>query len=242
MRRLFDVLCAAAGLVFLCPLFAVIALAIKLEDGGAVFFRHPRVGKKFQKFGLLKFRSMVPDAEKLGGPVTSAGDPRVTRVGGWLRRYKLDELPQLVNVLKGEMALVGARPEVERYVELFRSPYAAILRDPPGITDPAALAFRHEEDMLRSSDTEEQYVREILPSKLELSLEYSQRRTFRSDLGIVFRTLLGICWTPRPLARLSPQHGDASETRTRPVSLPEGQLSDGAPADLRHSGKIVTLP
>jgi lipopolysaccharide/colanic/teichoic acid biosynthesis glycosyltransferase len=218
VRRAFDTFCAAAGLVLLSPFLGVIALVIKLEDGGPVFYRHPRMGRNFRKFGLLKFRSMVPRADKIGGPVTAAGDPRVTRVGRWLRKYKLDELPQLVNVLKGELALVGARPEVERYVDLFRSQYAEILRDPPGITDPATLAFRREEEMLRPSDVEEQYVAEILPRKLDLSLEYSRQRNLLSDLGILARTVLGICWSPRPSPVLQTARQPRSPVRVRSVT------------------------
>jgi len=193
MRRLFDILCAALGLVLLAPVFVAIALAIRLEDGGPVFYVHPRVGKDFRKFGLLKFRTMVPQADRLGGPLTVAGDRRVTRLGRWLRTCKLDELPQLVNVLKGEMQLVGVRPESEHYVKLFAGEYSMLLRDRPGIADPASLVYGHEEQILRSVRIEEQYVTQILPHKLRLSAEYSEHRTFLSDLGIllsaVWRTL-----------------------------------------------------
>lgn len=190
MRRAFEVLCAAMGLLAMLPFFALIAMAIKLEDRGPVFYRHPRVGRDFRKFGLLKFRSMVPDADRMGSPVTAAGDGRVTRVGRLLRKHKLDELPQLVNVMKGDLQLVGARPEVERYVARFRPQYTLLLRDRPGITDPAALVYRHEEQMFGAGDVEQYYVSKILPRKLELSLAYARRRTVVTDVGILLRTVL----------------------------------------------------
>jgi len=190
MRRAFELVCTLIGLVVLWPIFLVVAVAIKLEDGGPVFYAHPRVGRNFRRFRLLKFRSMVSGADRRGGAVTSKGDPRITKVGRVLRKYKLDELPQLLNVLKGEISLVGARPEVERYVNLFRPQYEEILAERPGITDPATLAFRNEEELFTGDDVEGLYLEEILPRKLELSLEYGRRRTFFSDLVILFRTVL----------------------------------------------------
>src|SRR5215469_13021709 len=181
-HRVFDALVAALGLLFLSPLFLLIAAAIKLDDGGAVFYAQDRVGKNFKLFRVYKFRTMVPGADR-DGLLTVAGDARLTHTGGWLRRYKLDELPQLVNVLKGDMQLVGARPEVEKYVQMFHLQYAMILQDRPGITDPATLAFRHEEQMLFPGGLEQQYVTEILPKKLSLALEYQKQRSFLSDVG-----------------------------------------------------------
>jgi len=201
VRRLLDILVAALGLAILSPLFALVALAIKLQDGGPVFFSQTRVGRGFRKFRLYKFRSMTPGADRLGPPLTVPADPRVTRVGGFLRRSKLDELPQLFNLLRGDMRLVGARPELERYVEMFRREYTLLLQDRPGITDPASLAYRHEHLVLSANGVEKQYVTEILPHKLALSLGYARERTLLSDLGIVARTLLGLSWTPRPSDR-----------------------------------------
>ena len=193
IHRFFDVTCAAAGLALLSPLFAVIAAAIKYEDGGPVFFSQSRVGKGLGKFRLLKFRTMIPNS---GGsnPLTAPQDPRITRVGSFLRKYKLDELPQLINVVKGEMQLVGARPELERYVEIFPGEYEVLLQDRPGITDLASLTFRHEEEIFRTQagPLEKQYVSQILPEKLKLSLKYFHVRTFVSDLGILIRTVLGL--------------------------------------------------
>jgi lipopolysaccharide/colanic/teichoic acid biosynthesis glycosyltransferase len=190
-HRAFDVTCAALGLALLSPLFVAIATAIKFDDGGPVFFSQPRVGKDLRKFRLLKFRSMVPNSGGMS-PLTVPEDSRITRVGGFLRKYKLDELPQLVNVVRGEMQLVGVRPELERYVEIFPNEYEVLLQDRPGITDLATLTFRHEEQMFQAGPLEKQYVSQILPRKLRLSLKYSQARTFFSDLGILFRTVLGL--------------------------------------------------
>jgi lipopolysaccharide/colanic/teichoic acid biosynthesis glycosyltransferase len=201
VRRLLDILVATLGLVALSPLFALVALAIKLEDGGPIFYSQTRLGRGFRKFSLLKFRSMAPDAERLGPPLTAPSDPRITRLGGFLRRYKLDELPQLINLLRGDMRMVGARPELERYVEMFRPQYTTLLQDRPGITDPASLAYRHEHLALDADGLEGQYVTEILPHKLELSLAYARERTTLSDLGIVFRTVFGLPSLPRPPQR-----------------------------------------
>lgn len=190
LRLLFDTACATAGLALLAPIFAMIALAIKLDDGGPVLYSQDRVGKGFRKFRLLKFRSMFSGCAE-GSLLTAPRDARVTRVGRFLRRYKLDELPQLVNVLKGEMQLVGVRPQVEKFVGIFPDEYGELLQTPPGITDPASLRFRHEELLFLENSIEEQYVAKILPIKLEIALNYSRTRTFLSDLEILFRTVLG---------------------------------------------------
>jgi len=197
LRRVFDALCAFAGLAILGPLFAVIALAIKLGDGGPVFYSQFRVGKGLRKFRLLKFRSMFSNAAG-GSPLTSRRDARVTRVGYFLRKYKLDELPQLVNVLKGEMQLVGVRPQVQKFVDIFPGEYGELLQTPPGITDLASLSFRHEELLFLENSIEEHYIAKILPIKLKMALKYSRTRTFLSDLEILFRTVLG--FRPPPAA------------------------------------------
>jgi phosphoadenosine phosphosulfate reductase len=189
--RIFDLLCAGIGFFLLLPLFFLVAAAIKLDDGGPVFYKQPRVGKNFRLFRIFKFRSMVVGADR-SGLLTAPGDCRLTRVGRFVRKYKLDELPQLLNVLKGDMQLVGARPEVERYVQAFRSLYSVILQQRPGITDPASLAFRHEDQILSPDRMEEHYLNQVLPKKLELSLAYQQRRTPFSDIQILLRTILEI--------------------------------------------------
>lgn len=189
--RAFNFISATAGLVTLTPVLLLIAIAIKLDDGGPVFYLQKRIGRNFQPFQLIKFRTMTVGADQ-SGLLTAPADQRVTDCGRWLRRSKLDELPQLWNVLQGEMQLVGPRPEVESYVEQFREEYSALLADPPGITDPASLAFRREEQLFAPAGMERQYVSEILPRKLSLSLEYQRRRSFASDLGVLMKTIFGL--------------------------------------------------
>ena len=189
-RRMFDAVCAAAGLALLAPVFAMVALAIKLDDGGPVLYSHFRVGKGLREFRLFKFRSMVSNPAA-GSTVTAPQDARVTRVGHVIRKYKLDELPQLLNVLKGDMQLVGVRPQVERFVVMFHEEYEELLQSAPGITDLATLSFRNEERLFHRGSIEEQYIKRIMPAKLKMSLKYSRRRTFHSDLDILFRTVLG---------------------------------------------------
>ena len=188
LHRAFDACCAFAGLFLLSPLFCFVAIAIKLDDSGPVFYLQPRVGRNFRSFRVCKIRSMIMGADR-DSLITAPGDARLTRAGRVLRRYKIDELPQLFNVLKGDMQLVGARPEVERYVQMFRAEYAIILQDRPGITDPASLAYRHEAEMLDANRIERQYVEKILPAKLKLSMDYRKSRTFLSDLKVLFRTV-----------------------------------------------------
>ncbi len=188
-KRAFDFLCALLGLLILSPLLLVIAIAIKLSSHGPVFFQQERIGKDFQPFRIVKFRTMH---EGLDGPlITSSIDQRVTGVGRLLRRTKLDELPQLWNVLKGDMSLVGPRPEVAKYVARFRKDYQEILSQRPGITDPASIAFRREDVMLATSDDPEtKYVTEILPRKIAMSKEYVRTRSFLGDVVLIIRTIV----------------------------------------------------
>jgi lipopolysaccharide/colanic/teichoic acid biosynthesis glycosyltransferase len=191
-RRTFDAFCSLGGISLLIPVGLLIALAIKLDDGGAIFYSQARVGKGLQRFSLLKFRTMRASIEN-ESLLTQPGDSRVTRVGRILRKYKLDELPQLVNVLRGEMQLVGIRPQVEKYVDCYREEYKELLREPPGVTGLASLCFRNEEQMyVPGVPLEEQYVQAILPAKLRIALAYLQTRTFWSDLDIICRTVLGL--------------------------------------------------
>jgi lipopolysaccharide/colanic/teichoic acid biosynthesis glycosyltransferase len=201
LQRVFDTACALTGLVLLAPIFTIIVLAIKLDDGGPVLYFQVRVGKGLRKFRVIKFRSMFSHCSG-GSLLTAHHDARVTRVGRILRKYKLDELPQLVNVLKGEMQLVGVRPQVEKFVEKFRDDYEELLRTPPGITDLTSLSFRNEERLFQESSNEEQYIAKILPFKLEMSLNYARTRTFLSDLEILFRTVLCMR-SPSPASRIS---------------------------------------
>lgn len=193
LKRTFDILVSAIGLLALSPVLALVAIAIKIGSPGPVFFRQERVGKNFRPFKILKFRTMVVDAPKLGAQITQGNDdPRITKIGKLLRRTKLDELPQLINVLRGEMSFVGPRPEVPRYVELFRDDYAEILRVRPGITDPASLKYRDEGAILaQAADHEAAYIEQILPDKIALAKEYVRRPSFTGDVVLLFRTVLG---------------------------------------------------
>jgi lipopolysaccharide/colanic/teichoic acid biosynthesis glycosyltransferase len=191
LRRAFDAMCSAAGLAILAPLFAMIALAIKLDDGGPIFYSQCRVGRGLRRFRVLKFRTMRCNSGG-GCLLTAPEDARVTRVGKFLRSHKLDELPQLANVLRGEMQLVGVRPQVQKFVDFYREEYEELLRTPPGITDVSSLIFRDEARFFYQGSIEEQYVKRILPIKLEMSLKYARTRTFFSDLEILFRTVLDL--------------------------------------------------
>ena len=197
LKRCIDLVVAIALLVFLSPVFAVAAMAVKCSGSGPIFFRQVRVGRGGKPFEILKFRTMR--TTRSPGPlITGAGDPRVTRVGRVLRRWKVDELPQLVNVLRGEMSVVGPRPEVPRYVDMFAEQYRELLAVRPGITDIASMAFRDEEILLgRSPNPEDLYVREILPRKLALSHAYVRRRSFGLDLRLIARTVATIFGRPR---------------------------------------------
>ena len=191
MKRTFDFVVALLGLVLVFPLWGVVALSIRMDSKGPVFFRQERIGRGFQPFLIIKFRTMVRDAPRQGGPITFGNDPRITRVGRILRKTKIDELPQLINVLKGEMSLVGPRPEIRPYVELFRQDYEEILKVRPGITDLASLRYRNEAEVLgQSQNPEEEYVRRILPEKIRLAKEYLQGASLAGDLALIFKTLL----------------------------------------------------
>ncbi len=190
-KRAFDVAASASGLLALSPVLAACAVAVKLSSPGPALFRQSRVGRGGRPFELLKFRSMTHGAK--GAAVTSTGDARITSAGRVLRKYKLDELPQLLNVVRGDMSLVGPRPEVSRYVERFPEAYAKILTVRPGITDLAAIAYRNEEELLaRADDPEQTYVTEVLPAKIELYFRYLETRSFTTDLAIILRTLRAV--------------------------------------------------
>jgi len=188
MKRLLDMLAASAALLVLAPLFGAVALAIKLDSPGSVFFTQQRIGKSFRPFWIFKFRTMT-QADPTALPLTVGADPRITRVGAFLRRSKIDELPQLLNILKGDMTLVGPRPEVPRYVEAFRRDYEEILTVRPGLTDLASLKYRDESALLaRSSDPEEEYLKRVLPDKIRLGKEYIRRSSLIYDLNLIGKT------------------------------------------------------
>ena len=190
IKRWFDIVVSLAGLLTLSPLLGVIAVLVKLESPGPVFFQSSRVGRKEKHFQMYKFRTMIVGAEKKGPSITSAGDPRITRLGAFLRKHKLDEWPQLFNVLKGEMSLVGPRPEVPQYVSAFREDYQEILQIRPGMTDFAALAFRDESQILAQSQNPElAYLRQILPQKIKYYKKYLKEMSFKTDLSLIVLTM-----------------------------------------------------
>ncbi len=190
-KRLFDIFWTSLGLLLLWPVFLVIALLIKIDDGGPVFYRQIRVGRGGKPFRIWKFRTMVVDADKIGGSLTVGRDPRITRTGYWLRKFKLDELPQLFNVLSGEMSLVGPRPEVPEYVARYTQDQKRVLELTPGITDPASIAYRNENEILASSDDPEAvYLSEIMPEKIRLNLQYAEKSTVWTDFLTILKTLL----------------------------------------------------
>lgn len=192
-RRIFDLLIAIPAALSLSPLLALLAIWIKLDSRGPIFFRQERIGRFGRPFLIFKFRTMVVDAVRGGAQITVGSDPRITRAGYFLRKYKLDELPQLFNVIKGEMGLVGPRPEVPRYVQLYTADQISILSLRPGITSPASIAYNNESELLAGHPDPEQFYRtELITAKINLDLNYARRATVWSDCVIIARTFLRI--------------------------------------------------
>lgn len=195
MKRAFDIVFSSFGLVVCLPLILAISGLLLATEGRPIFFRQARVGYRGKPFRIWKFRTMVRDAEKLGKPLTAGGDARVTRLGAWLRATKLDELPQLINVLVGDMSFVGPRPEVARYVDCYSTEQRRVLELTPGITDAASIQYRHEERLLAGeADPEKVYISTIVPDKIRLNLEYARNANVLRDCVIICRTLAGLCW------------------------------------------------
>jgi lipopolysaccharide/colanic/teichoic acid biosynthesis glycosyltransferase len=189
-KRLLDLGLASLGLVLLTPVLLGLAAAIRLDSAGPAFFRQVRVGRQGKPFRLWKLRTMVANAEALGGPLTIGRDPRITRVGRWLRQTKLDELPQLLNVVRGEMSLVGPRPEVPELVRLYEAWQRPVLDLMPGITDPASLTYADESGLLAASaDPTAAYLQEVMPTKVRLNLDYAATASLGTDLEVIRRTL-----------------------------------------------------
>jgi lipopolysaccharide/colanic/teichoic acid biosynthesis glycosyltransferase len=190
MKRTFDIIIAGIGLAVLSPLLLLVAIIIKVDSHGPIFFRQERIGKGFRPFLIYKFRTMVEKAPQMGSPITYGDDFRITRAGRILRKAKLDELPQLFNVVKGEMTFVGPRPEVPQFVEMFRQDYEEILKVRPGITDLASLKYRDEAEILgRSVDPCEEYIARVLPDKINLGKQYVRSSSLVFDLRLIFKTL-----------------------------------------------------
>ena len=193
IKRLFDVFVSTVMSVLLSPLLLVLCLAVKFSSKGPVFYMQERIGKNQIPFRIFKFRTMFLDADKKGLLTVGGRDPRVTPVGYFLRKYKLDELPQLFNVVLGEMSLVGPRPEVKRYVDMYSVEQKKVLEVKPGITDYASIEYSNENELLgKADDPEKMYVEEIMPAKLKLNLKYVQEKSFFVDLKIIIRTVLKI--------------------------------------------------
>jgi lipopolysaccharide/colanic/teichoic acid biosynthesis glycosyltransferase len=189
-KRVFDIIATIVGSILLFPLIIPIALWIKLSSKGPLFYVQKRVGKDFKEFDLYKFRSMIIDADKVGPSVTSGDDPRITKVGKIIRKTKIDELPQLLNVLKGDMSLVGPRPEVMKFVEQKREAYKKVLSVKPGITDNAAIEFLDEETIMEQyKDKEKAYIDIVLPQKIELYYTYIDTISFINDIKLILQTL-----------------------------------------------------
>ena len=193
MIRFFDFILSLVGLVVLAPIFIVLAIWIKIDSKGPVFYKQVRVGQNSIDFGLFKFRSMVVDADKKGLITVGGRDPRITRSGYFIRKYKLDELPQLINVLVGDMSLVGPRPEVRKYVDLYTDEQQKVLSVKPGITDYASIEYMDENEILgKSNDPEKTYIEEIMPEKIKYNMKYIQNKNLFEYFKIILLTVLKI--------------------------------------------------
>lgn len=193
LKRGFDIFASALGLIILSPILIIVSLIIALTSKGGVFFRQTRVGKNGREFRIFKFRTMVVDAESKGMQITVGADNRITKIGKVLRKAKIDELPQLINVFIGQMSFVGYRPEVPRYVAIYTDYERNVLRIKPGITDLASITYRDENEILdNSEDPEYTYINEIMPTKLALNMEYMKKIGFWYDIGLIFKTFLAI--------------------------------------------------
>lgn len=190
MKRIFDLIVSLFAIIILLPVFILIALTVAADSKGGVFYIQQRIGKDFKPFGMLKFRTMYPDSDKKLLLTVGNRDNRITRVGRFLRKYKLDEFPQLFNVLKGEMSLVGPRPEVKKYVDLYNEEQRKVLSVKPGITDLASIEYSNENEILSNhAEPERAYIEEIMPAKLKLNLEYISKQSFFFDISLLLKTL-----------------------------------------------------
>jgi lipopolysaccharide/colanic/teichoic acid biosynthesis glycosyltransferase len=190
LKRLFDIIASLTGIIILSPVLLLISLAVVITSGFPVFYLQTRVGKNNKDFKLFKFRSMANNSDKKGLLTVGGRDPRITPVGYFIRKFKLDELPQLFNVLFGSMSLVGPRPEVRKYVEMYNEEQKKVLSVQPGITDYASIDYINENELLaKSSDPEETYIKEVMPAKLQLNLKYINEAGLGTDLKLIFKTI-----------------------------------------------------
>jgi lipopolysaccharide/colanic/teichoic acid biosynthesis glycosyltransferase len=192
-KRLFDILASFFGLIVLFPFLFALSLWIAIDSKGGIFYRQIRVGKNGKDFRLWKFRTMKTDSDKKGLLTVGGRDPRITRLGYYLRKYKIDELPQLLNVLTGDMSLVGPRPEVRKYVNMYTPEQLHVLDVQPGITDYASIEYSNENELLaKSNDPEKTYIEEVMPAKLKLNMKYIEEKSFGTDIKIIFKTVAKI--------------------------------------------------
>jgi lipopolysaccharide/colanic/teichoic acid biosynthesis glycosyltransferase len=193
IKRIFDIVFSISGLILLSPVLIVIAILIRLDSKGPVLYKQTRVGRNNKDFKLLKFRTMNPDSDSKGLLTVGGRDPRITKTGYYLRKFKLDEFPQLINVLYGEMSFVGPRPEVRKYVDLYTEDQKKVLDVSPGITDVASIKYKNENDLLeKAEDPEKYYIEKIMPDKIKLNLEYINERSFFKDFKVILRTLSAV--------------------------------------------------
>ena len=193
MKRVLDFLCSLVVLVLLLPVWLMVALLIVMESRGGVFYVQKRVGKDNRDFNLYKFRTMRPDSDSKGLLTVGARDSRITRVGYFLRKYKIDEFPQLLNILKGDMSIVGPRPEVRKYVDLYTPEQMRVLSVRPGLTDYASIRYVNENEVLAASDDPERtYIEEVMPAKLALNLQYIDNQSLKEDFKLIFKTFTAI--------------------------------------------------
>jgi lipopolysaccharide/colanic/teichoic acid biosynthesis glycosyltransferase len=204
MIRLLDFLFSLFGIIILCPFFFIIGLIIKIESVGPIFFIQERIGKDFKPFWLYKFRTMYNDTDNQRFITIGNRDPRITRVGLYLRRFKIDELPQLLNVIKGEMSIVGPRPEVRKYVDLYSEEQRSVLKVIPGITDYASIIFRNEHEMLaKVEDPDNYYIKVIMPKKLKLSIKYIQEKSIKLYFKLILMTVFKVMYDKEALKSLN---------------------------------------
>jgi lipopolysaccharide/colanic/teichoic acid biosynthesis glycosyltransferase len=190
LKRIFDIISSLVVLTMGLPFFILIAFLIGIDSKGGVFFIQQRVGKDNRNFGLFKFRTMRSDSEKAGQITVGGKDPRITKIGYFLRKFKLDEVPQLLNVIKGDMSIIGPRPEVRRYVDMYSKEQLKVLSVRPGLSDFASIEYINENELLgKSENPEKTYIEEIIPAKLQLNLKYIEQKSFSTDIKLIFKTI-----------------------------------------------------
>jgi lipopolysaccharide/colanic/teichoic acid biosynthesis glycosyltransferase len=190
VKRLFDIIASLIGIIILSPFFILISILVVVDSRGGIFYKQVRVGKGLREFKLLKFRTMYSNSDEKGLLTVGMKDSRITRIGYYLRKYKLDELPQLLNVLIGDMSVVGPRPEVPKYVAIYTDEQKKVFVIKPGITDYASIEYANENEILaKATNPEEEYINNIMPAKLKLNMKYISEMSLRTDIGIIFRTI-----------------------------------------------------